>query len=655
MGALLERESVLAELEHCLRSAARGAGRVVLLRGEAGVGKTAVIRRFVGGLGQQMRVLPGWCDPLAAPRPLGPLLDALAALSGAQAAAVSQAIDRGDSEGVYASVLRLLADTTSGWVWVIEDAHWADGGTLDLLRFVARRVASLPVLLLVSYRDDELGEQHPLAAVLGDLATIAAVSRIGLARLSPEAVAMLATGSGINAEALHRLTDGNPFYVTEVLAAGADATGGGGLPRSVSEAVWGRLARLSAPARDFAHAAAVCGPRASLALVQTVCPAPQAALTECLDAGMLVLDADVVGFRHELARRATLERVSDYQRRLLHQRALVALSQPPVSPDTLAALVFHAEEAGDTDAVIRYGPAAAERAAALGAHREAAELYGVTLRHAEATPKQQKVVWLEQHAFESYLCGHAEIAARSWRQAITLRHDLGDRLAEGDNLRWFSQMVYALGRVTEARQADLASLRLLEGLAPSAQLAWSLVHLAELCAFTYDPAGDGYAARAVTLATRLGEEVVVRRARGYAAMTTVFRTDAGWEDLEAVWRDAMAADAMVEYAGITGAIICRTAALHHDLDRADRYIAESTAFCGDRDLVAFQMFVAGDDAQVGLHRGDWSRAGAAAHDVLTRAGLSPLHRTMPLVTAALLRARRGEQPVAPLLDEALTA
>ena len=122
-----------------------------------------------------------------------------------------------------------------------------------------------------------------------------------------------------------------------------------------------------------------------------MCPAAAAALAECLDAGVLVADADTVGFRHELARRATAEQIPDYQRRLLHKRALTVLAEPPIDPNTLAALAFHADQAGDTDAVIHYGPAAAERASALGANREAAELYALALRHADTIADEQKV------------------------------------------------------------------------------------------------------------------------------------------------------------------------------------------------------------------------------------------------------------------------
>ena len=461
LEGLLERQAALAELGGLARWAMRGAGRLVLLRGEAGVGKTAVIRGFTAGLGASARVMWGWCDPLAAPRPLGPLIDMLAALPPQERVGLAAAMKAGDTEAVYAGLLGLFG-RGGCWVWVIEDAHWADRATLDLLRFLARRVESLPLLLVVSHRDDEIGPGHPLAVALGDVATCASVARIGLAPLSREAVAVLAAGTGVNAEQLYQVTAGNPFFVTEVLASGPDALTRNALPRSVAEAVWGRLGRLSAPARETAHAVAVCGPRASAVLVQKVCPAGSAAIDECLAAGVLVADGDVVGFRHELARRAALQQIPDRKRYLLHANALAALAKAPIAPDLLAALVCHADEAGDGDAVLRYGPAAAERAAALGAHAEAANLYALALRHAQAIPQRQKVGWLEQHAFESYLCGLGAAAVSSWREAIMWRRALGDPLGESQNLRWLSHALWAIGRATEAIEAARASLRLVQ-------------------------------------------------------------------------------------------------------------------------------------------------------------------------------------------------
>jgi DNA-binding CsgD family transcriptional regulator len=644
---LLERHDVLAELAAVARRAGGGSGRLVLLRGEAGVGKTAVIDRFSAGLDGSWRVLRGWCEPLGAPRPLGPLIDALPGLGSAAAGPVA-ALHAGDISAMYA---RLLAVLGSGprWVWVIEDVHWADGATLDLLRFLARRVDSLPLLLLVSYRDDELGDQHPLSAALGDVAGCAGVHRIGLTPLSRVAVGTLAAGSGVNADELYQLTGGNPFFATEVLAGGADAVADNVLPRSVAEAVWGRLTRLSTAGRETAQAAAICGPRAEAELVQGVCPGAVAGLAECLSVGVLTADGDVIGFRHELARRATLDRIDDQQRRVLHKQALTILAEEPVDPNTLALLAFHAHQAGDHDAVIRYGPVAAERAAGLGAHRQAADLYALALQNANAVPDEHKVRWLEQHAFAAFLSGVD--ATASWREAIALRHAMGEPFAESEDLRWLSHSLIAVGRLNEAVDAGLASRQLVQDAGVSPQLALSLVRLAELAVWKFDPAATDYAARAIVVGTQLGDDAVVLRARGFAAVAQVLRTDTGWEELEAAWRDAMATDARGEHAGVLGMWVCWVATLHYDLDRADRYIADTVAYCRDRNLFTFEAFVTGIAALNELHRGRWARATACAEDVLTRPGLPALPRIAPQLTLALIHARRGERPATSLLDD----
>lgn len=645
---LLERETVLTDLRGLVKGLRHGAGRVVLLRGEAGIGKTAVITAFTAGLHPPVCVLIGGCDPLTTPRPLGPVMDAVSGLEADAARALDTAIDAGDTATLYRRLLALLRDGHR-WVWVIEDAHWADGATLDLVRFLARRIGSLPLLLVVSFRDDEVDAHHPLAVALGDVASCAAVSRIALEPLSRDGVGALAAGSGLNADQLHQLTGGNPFFVTEVLAAGADVLDRNALPRSVSEAVRGRLAGLSGHARQTANAVAVCGGHADPRLVHKVCPPAVVGLAECLDAGVLLADGQAIGFRHELARRAILDHVDDYQRKLLHTRALDALDQPPIDPNILPELAFHADQAGDKEAAMRYGIAAAERAVALGAHRQAAALYALALRHADTTPTEQKVAWLEQHALASYLGGLG--GESSWREAISLRRALGDRLGESEDLRWLSHELVLLDRVGESAEAAVESLRLVQDAGPCPPLARSLLNMAELSVLGWEPELPDYAARAITVGTQLGDQAVVIRARGSAALARVVRDDTGWEELEAAWLQALATDTRGENAGKLGADICAAAALHFDLDRADRYITQTLEYCRERDLFTFEAFVIGIAAVVGLHRCQWDRASAYAEDVLTRPGLSSFHRIAPRRTLTLICARRGQQPGAALVDE----
>lgn len=647
MARLLERDAELRELAALARRVGRDPGRVVLMRGEAGVGKTAMISELVAGADPGVRVLQGWCDPLATPRPLGPLIDALAGLDRRVADGLVSALDAGDTGGVYRRLLEVLRSGPR-WLWVVEDMHWADGATLDLLRFLGRRISGLPLLLVMTYRDDEVGPQHPLAAAIGDVATSAAITRIGLSALSRDAVAQLSAGSGLNATDLHRLTGGNPFYVTEILSAGPDREG---LPHSVAEAVMGRLARLSDAGRDTVHAVAVCGPRASLALVQEICPRAIDGLDECLRVGVLSTEDGVLGFRHELARRATLDQIPDHERQVLHRAAMAALSATTVEPDGLAALTFHADQSGDDDAAVRYGIAGAQRAAALGANRDAAELYGLALRHAHNVPAEQKVLWIEGHAFARYLYGDADTSASLWRQAVEMRRAMGDSLGEGEDLGLLSHLLWAsLGRYGEATEAARASLELLERLGPTKQLARSLANMVALSVLSYDPSCTEYATRAIQLGTAVGDQGVVMSARCLDALSSVVQGGPGWEDIEVAWQAAMNDGELAEHVGIVGGAIGWTAALHHDLDRAQRYSDELSKFCDADDLGYYEVMPIVITALVALQRGDWANAIANAEEAFTRRGLTDVNSTMPRIALALVRARRGEKQTGPPLD-----
>src|SRR5690349_2202666 len=217
---LLEREQPLAQLTEHLNQAASGHGRLVLVGGEAGVGKTALVDLFASGAGPS--VLRMSCDALSTPAPLGPVRD-LAPLLGL--AIDERPLDSDGRERLFRDVLAAFAARPQPTVVVGEDAHWADGATLELLRFLGRRIGDLCTLLVVTYRDDEIGIDHPLRLVLGDLATASTVHRITLPPLTADAVGRVAAGVGGDAAALHRLTGGNPFFLTEVLA-----TAGGAVP-----------------------------------------------------------------------------------------------------------------------------------------------------------------------------------------------------------------------------------------------------------------------------------------------------------------------------------------------------------------------------------------------------------------------------------------
>ena len=264
---LLERGRPLAELAGHWKAAREGAGGLTLLEGEAGIGKTSVVRELVRTA--TGRIVVGACDAMSTPRPLGPLIDIAPEL---------ELVDVLGTDALYPALLRALAQPT---LVVIEDAHWADAATLDLLRYVGRRIAKLPSMLLVTYRDDEVGARHPLRIVLGDLASAGTLRRVALARLSVAAVQELAHDTAIDATVLHRRTGGNPFFVTEAIAAKTLA-----VPATVRDAVLARVARLDDDARATTEAVATLGVHGRIEVLVDMLGG-RCSLEPAIDAGIL--------------------------------------------------------------------------------------------------------------------------------------------------------------------------------------------------------------------------------------------------------------------------------------------------------------------------------------------------------------------------------
>lgn len=351
--ALLERESFLADLAQLFLQAASGKGRLLFLGGEAGIGKSELLRAFLSGTDARSHL--GACDSLSTPRPLGPLLDMAVESDPLGIGMTRHDIVHRSRDEVFTAFLDYLVSSVEPLVVVFEDVHWADEATLDLLRFLGRRLDPTKVLMVASYRDDEVGTGHPLRLLMGDLATTRAYRRMLLTRLSLAAVEKLASESDVDAQELHRRTGGNPFYVTEVLASGER-----GVPTRVSDAVLARAARLSPENRSVLDVCSVSGFRFEPQLViDVIGPGVDtvAALEQCAQAGVLVANERAMAFRHELARDALLAAVGFVRKRDLHQRILAVLVANGSNDNSK--LAHHAEGSSDTAAVLEFATAAA--------------------------------------------------------------------------------------------------------------------------------------------------------------------------------------------------------------------------------------------------------------------------------------------------------
>src|SRR5215218_2563973 len=641
-GVLLERSAELSTLVGCLEAVERSSrGQVLLVGGEAGVGKTTLLRRFCEGRGQSGRVLWDACDPLFTPNPLGPLLEVAEAFGGELKAVVA----RGAMPYAVVTALAQELRARVPSVFVLEDVHWADEATLDVLRLLARRVETVPALVVASYRDDELDRAHPLRILLGELARSRTVRRLKPARLSPGAVAQLAAPYGVDADELYRKTAGNPFFVVEALA-----TKGEGIPDTVRDAVLARAARLSPEGGRLLEAVAVVPPQAELWLLEALAGDAADGLDKCLASGMLVAAAAGVAFRHELARLAVEESVPPHRRVELHRRALAALADPPGGAPDLARLAHHAEAAGDVDAVLRFAPAAATRAASLGAYREAAAQYARALRFGDRLPAAECAELLERRSHACYLTDQNDAAVEAIQDALECRRRLGQRLEEGDSLRWLSQILWCPGRTGESEQAARAAVTLLEALPPGRELAMAYANLAQ----TYSAAGRreeavSWAGQALELAERLDDTEIASHALATIGICQ-FAED-GREKLEQSLELAQRAG-LAEQVARTYILLVGTAVGARRYGLATRHLQAGIDYCSDRGLERDRLYLLADRARLELDQGRWQEASDSAAAVLGIPRTSVTPRIFALVVLGLVRARRGDPDHRAPLEEA---
>jgi DNA-binding CsgD family transcriptional regulator/tetratricopeptide (TPR) repeat protein len=643
MTALLEREEALQALRKLLRQVEDGRGRLVLVAAEAGGGKTALVQAFLEGLPPKARVLQGACDSLFTPRPLGPFADVAAVTGGGLAQLVEAGASPHELIGALVDELR-----TRPTVLVLEDLHWADEATLDLLRLLGRRVEGLATVAIGTYRDDELGPSDPLRIVLGDLASTTDPLRLNLAPLSAEAVRELAEPHGVDPADLYSKTAGNPFFVTEALAGGGEA-----IPPTVRDAVLARAARLPARARLLLDAVAVLPPQAELWLLERIAGDSLDELDTCLASGMLTTQPGSVEFRHELARMAVEESLEPKLKLDLHRKALAALRANALVSGTIdfARVAHHAEAAGDAEAVLHYASAAGDQAASLRARREAAAQFARALRFSHDLGLEAKGDLLERRAYACYLIGELDEALDAQGRALECHRELANPRLVGDSLRSLSRLLRYVGRGEEAMDFGREAVAVLEPLGPGRELGLAYCNVSHLYAHLEDADGTvEWGSRALALARELADaelEVYALTNMGTIEVLHDQRTGKLERALELSLQRGLE-----EHAGRAFVAFAWWSPRGRAYASADRYVELGLEYCTDRGLELWRHFLLASRARSQLDRGRWDEAVAAAAPVVRDPRTSPVPRIAALSVLGLVRARRGDPEVWPALDEA---
>jgi DNA-binding CsgD family transcriptional regulator/tetratricopeptide (TPR) repeat protein len=634
---ILERERELATLAAAARQAAAGDGSVVLLCGEAGIGKSVLVGAVRSVLPAEGRLLVGYCDDLATRRTLGPFRD----LVGAVGSELTRALEEGADRNRLLDALRgELSWTGHPTVLVVEDVHWADEATLDVLGYLVRRVAMLPAVLLLTYRDDEIGRDHPLQHLLGLVSRAERAHRLPLARLSPEAVRKLSSASGLDSRNVYAVTSGNPFFVTEIIAAG-DAVHP---PPTIVDAVLARTRTVDPATQDALEQLAVVPSAGDRWLVDRLVDGGVPALAAAERNGLITVAPARVSFRHELIRRAIADSLPAARRIDLNQRVLAALLDRDGAD--LSAIVHHAAEAGDTAALARYAPRAADEAAAAGSHREAAAHLRLALGNRSEYEPGEVAELLDRYAVECYTNGESVPALATASEGVELRRVLGDARRLGTSLRWLSRIEWWCGHRPAAERACAEAIAVLENAGDVRLLAMAYSNQSQLHTLAERHAeAIEWGERAARLAREAHDPATLSHALNNVGLAKWRMGDpVGQPTLEASLRVALDAG---ETEHACRAYVNLTWNLAEELRfaEAQRYLADGMEFADCAEHRTFLVYMQVELGILKLATGHWDEALEA---VQAAADAPPSMRSPALVVEARVHARQGRPDSAAL-------
>jgi DNA-binding CsgD family transcriptional regulator/tetratricopeptide (TPR) repeat protein len=642
---VLEREPYLLQLHQFAQQASEGTGRLVFVGGEMGIGKTTLIEQFRRELDASNRMTVVSCDGLRVHGPLGPLMDVAHTLG----PDVVQLLEtQAPRDRIFRAVESALTGAPGLTVLVGEDVHWGDEASLDLLYFLGRRIGNLRTLFIATYRDDEIPAGHPLRRVLGDLATVPAVRRMTLPPLSLGAVAELATGTDLDPLLLHEYTEGNPFFVREIVESGTPH------PITIQDAILARASRLPPETRAALDAAAVIGMTIDPDLLRTVAGGPVTeAVDECLAVGLFRPGERAIEFRHAAVREAIVQIISPIRKMALHRQIYASLQEDARFNHDSALLAYHAEEAANGTGAYTHALAAANQAMAYKSHREAAAQFARALRHCPRQPPERRIELLEQGAYECYLTSSIVEAVALQGEAVQMRRRLQNAQRLGSSVRVLSRYCWFSGETGRATELAREALDILGPFPESREMAMACSNFSQLRMLSQDvDEAVAWGNRAIALAVQHKDPGTLVHAMTNVGSAMALRGEREGVDILLRARHLAEAEKLEDDVSRALTNLAWTEMGHRNLEQARGYLEEGLAYTDAHDLLAMNLYMRSIEAQLRLATGDWDGASQMAGTIVAHPMASVGTRIGALVARGLSRIRRGE-PAGNALDLAL--
>jgi DNA-binding CsgD family transcriptional regulator/tetratricopeptide (TPR) repeat protein len=642
---LIERTEQLSVLNDRFQELKSGQGHSVFLIGEAGAGKTSLVNEFVKNVENTVVTFIGVCDSLFTPRPLGPLYD-IADQIGNDFFALLK--DEKDRALIFASLLQKLSELSKPIILVFEDIHWADEATLDLIKFLTRRINRHKCLFLLTFRSDEIHVAHPLRTMFGELPP-ANFSKMHIKGFSRETVDQLAAKKGYTSgNKLFALTGGNPFYVMEILA-----TYSLGIPDRVKDSVLTLFNAKSGNTRQMWELLSIV-PSSGIDL--DVAKQIENELGNCIDdciySGVIVSKPGHLAFKHELFRLAIEESLSPSKRKNLHKKMLDLMLESSSGKRKLAQLVHHARYAEEGELVAKISPLAAREAVALGAHIEASKLYETAI---EFTDKDDRLLveLYERHAYECYLTNQITKAIASQRKALEIWRDRKVSLKIGDTLRFLSRLLWYQGTRDEAMSFALEAVTVLESGSPTHERALAYSNLAQLYMLAgYRKETLHWCQNAIDLAKEMEDHEVLSHALNNLGTVLLMYDEPDGEkklnqSLAVALENNLHEHVARAYTNLsTGFFTSKS------YKKAFAAFDAGLKYCEAHDLDSWRYYMLSDKCGLLLETGDWSEAETLALALYSNSIHPNIVRIGLIKVLALLNIRRGKfEEAARLISE----
>ena len=633
---LFERESFLALLDERFREVSSGEGHCFFVTGEAGIGKTTLVKEFLKQVERISIQYTGSCDLLFTPRPLAPLYDIALQIKGDLLQQLSSISSRSD---LFLRFTSELVQQSKPVIVVFEDVHWADEATLDFVKFFARRINQTRCLFILTWRDDEIVGQHPLRNVLGHLVP-GTFTRVLLEPLSITAVQQMAEKRGYNGEDVYSISGGNPFYVNEILAHYSP-----GIPDNIKDSILAIYNDLSDDTKETWQLLSVIAEGLEFKRFTAINDYYVDTISNCMAKKILIVKNDKLLFKHELYRRTIEESLSPFRRIDLNKKVLTFFLNAFEEYGEIERIVHYAKNASQNELVVQYAPLAARQAASVGAHIEASKLYLSAIEYYPGKDKNLLVEFYESYAYECYLTNQIKEAIFYQSRALAIRKEKDDPEKLGDCLRFLSRLSWFDGNRKEAERFAMQAIDVLDNQPASRAKAMAYTNMSFL-KMQSDETDEciRWSEKAIVLANELNDEEILAFALNSKGSTIMLNRQTMQEGIALLQQSLAIAlkNGYHEHVARAYTALGSNAVTMREYPMAAKYLDTGINYCEENDLDSLRLYMLSWKARMNLETGNWKEAGSIAENLVKTVNILSIIKVGALTVSSILKMRKGD-------------